>query len=152
MRSGGRHLTFEAFSQPALALDVDFVVVGSGAGGAAAAVILARAGLTVAIVEAGPWRAPEDYPSPSSGARRDLFADWGMLVTQTRALWPVVQASCVGGTTVINSAIVVRTPEDCFARWERDFGIEARDLKKRVWEHQDRLERELSAEVVPPDA
>jgi hypothetical protein len=45
MRSSGRHLSFEAFSQPALALEVDYVVVGSGAGGAAAAVILARAGV-----------------------------------------------------------------------------------------------------------
>src|SRR6185369_15000643 len=135
------------FGQPAVDLETDFVVVGSGAGGAAAAVILARGGVTVAIVEAGPWRAPEDYPSTTYGAMRDLFADWGTLVTRSRALWPMVQASCVGGTTVINSAIVVRTPGDCFARWEREYGIEGRDLRRRVWEHQDRLERELSAEV-----
>jgi choline dehydrogenase-like flavoprotein len=148
----GRHVTFEAFSQPALDVDADFVVVGSGAGGSAAAVILARGGHRVVIVEAGPWRAPEDYPFTTYGAMRDLFADWGSLVTQSRALWPVVQASCVGGTTVINSAIVVRTPADCFERWEREYGIDGASLRKRVWEHQDRLERELSAEVVPPDA
>lgn len=148
----GRHLTFEKLGQPALDAEVDFVVVGSGAGGAAAAVILARGGHRVAIVESGPWRAPVDYPSTTYGAMRDLFADWGSLVTQSRALWPVVQASCVGGTTVINSAIVVRTPGDCFARWEREYGIEAKSLEKRVWEHQDRLEHELSASVVPPDA
>ena len=63
-----------------------------------------------------------------------------------------MQASCVGGTTVINSAIVVRTPGDCFERWEREYGIDGDDLGERVWEHQDRIERELSAEVVPPDA
>jgi choline dehydrogenase-like flavoprotein len=148
----GRHASFEAFGQPALEVEVDFIVVGSGAGGAAAAVILARGGHRVAIIEAGPWRAPVDYPSTTYGAMRDLFADWGSLVTQSRAFWPVVQASCVGGTTVINSAIVVRTPGDCFDRWEREYGIEARSLEKRVWEHQDRLERELSASVVGPDA
>src|SRR6185369_7120877 len=140
------------FGQPAVELTVDFVVVGSGAGGAAAAVVLARAGRSVAIVEAGPWRAPEDYPFTTYGAMRDLFADWGSLVTRAKALWPIVQASCVGGTTVVNSAIVVRTPGDCFDRWEREYGAGGGDLAKRVWEHQDRLEAELSAVVVPPDA
>src|SRR6185369_454446 len=134
------------FGQPAVDLETDFVVVGSGAGGAAAAVILARAGRSVTIVEAGPWRAPEDYPSTTYGAMRDLFADWGALVTRSRALCPVVQASCVGGTTVINSAIVVRTPADCFDRWSREYGIDGESLGRRVWEHQDRLERELHAE------
>lgn len=148
----GRHITFESFAQKVVELSVDFVVVGSGAGGAAAAVILARAGHKVAIVEAGPWRAPEDYPYTTSGAMRDLFSDWGALVTRSRALWPIVQASCVGGTTVVNSAIVVRTPEDCFDRWSREYGIDGKGLSRRVWEHQDRIERELWAEVVPPDA
>jgi choline dehydrogenase-like flavoprotein len=148
----GSHLTFEAFSQPAVSLEADFVVVGSGAGGAAAAVVLARAGHHVVIVEAGPWRAPQDYPSTTYGAMRDLFADWGALVTESRALWPVVQASCVGGTTVINSAILVRTPGDCFDRWTREYGIDGAALEKKVGEHQDRIERELFAEEVPPDA
>jgi choline dehydrogenase-like flavoprotein len=149
--AAGRHVAFESFDQPGVELEADFVVVGSGAGGASAAVILARAGYRVAIVEAGPWRAPEDYPSTTYGAMRDLFPDWGALVTQSRALWPVVQASCVGGTTVVNSAIVVRTPGDCFERWEREYGID-RVLGPRVWAHQDRIEHELSADAVPPDA
>jgi choline dehydrogenase-like flavoprotein len=148
----GRHITFQSFAQPAVELEVDFVVVGSGAGGAAAAVILARAGRKVAIVEAGPWRAPEDYPFTAYGAMRDLLTDFGSLVTRSRALWPIVQASCVGGTTVVNSAIVVRTPGDCFERWSAEYGIDGKGLSRRVWEHQDRIERELSAEVVPPDA
>jgi choline dehydrogenase-like flavoprotein len=146
------HLTFVSHAQPAIDLEVDYVVVGSGAGGAAAAVILARAGRSVAIVEAGPWRAPEDYPSTTYGTMRDLFPAWGSLVTQSRALWPIVQAECVGGTTVINSAIVVRTPGDCFDRWKREYGVGGDDLAERVWRHQDRLEHELHAEVVPPDA
>jgi len=135
-----------------LELEVDYVVVGSGAGGAAAAVTLARGGAKVAIVEAGAWRDPEDYPGSSYGAMRDLFDDWGSQLARGRALWPIVQARTVGGTTVINSAICVRTPGDIFEQWERERGVGGDAMAERVWAHQDTLERELSVEEVPKDA
>ncbi len=135
-----------------LALEADYVVVGSGAGGASAAVTLARGGAEVAIVEAGAWRDPEDYPSTTYGAMRDLFDDWGSQLARGRAFWPIVQARCVGGTTVINSAICVRTPGDIFAQWEREHGVGGDAMAERVWRFQDRVEEELCVEEVPPSA
>ncbi|RZO59850.1 MAG: GMC oxidoreductase, partial [Sandaracinaceae bacterium] len=134
------------------ALEADYVVVGSGAGGAAAAVQLARGGAEVAIVEAGAWRDPADYPVTAYGAMRDLLDDWGSQIARGRALWPVVQARCVGGTTVVNSAICVRTPGDIFEQWKRERGLPERALSERVWAHQDTVERELCVEEVPPAA
>lgn len=122
----------------------DFVVVGSGAGGAAAAVTLARAGKSVALIEAGAWREPDDYPHTAYGAMRDLMDDWGSQVTMGRALWPVVQARTVGGTTVINSAICVRTPGDIFQQWKSQHGLD--ELEARVLGKQDQLEKDLSVE------
>src|SRR5690606_9867816 len=55
------HLSFKPRGEK-VAISADYVVVGSGAGGASAAVTLARAGATVAVIEAGPWRDPSDYP------------------------------------------------------------------------------------------
>lgn len=143
------HIAFRERGEP-VELEVDYVVVGSGAGGAAAAVTLARAGVEVAIVEAGAWRDPAHYPSSTYGAMRDLFDDWGTQITRGRAFWPVVQARTVGGTTVINSAICVRTPGDIFAQWERERGVGGDAMAERVWAHQDTLERELCVELVPP--
>jgi len=142
-------MTHLAFREEDVALEVDYVVVGSGAGGATAANALARGGATVALVEAGPWRDPDDYPSSTYGAMRDLFDDWGVGIARGRALWPIVQASCVGGTTVINCAICVRTPEDVMVGWERDLGVGDATWRGGMWKHQEKLEVELCAEVVP---
>lgn len=145
--TAGEHVSFRGRGERDVDLDFDFVVVGSGAGGATAAVTLARSGARVCIVEAGAWRSPEDYPSSAYGAMRDLMDDWGSQITVGRALWPVVQARTVGGTTVINSAICVRTPDDVFDRWKDEHGVDG--LRARVWAAQDRIERELSVEEVP---
>lgn len=141
------HVAYRSKDEAALDLDVDYVVVGSGAGGATAAITLARAGAKVAVVEAGAWRDPQDYPVSAYGNMRDLLDNWGAQITRGRALWPVVQARAVGGTTVVNSAICVRTPEDLFDAWEHEYGVSG--LKKSVYDAQDRIERELSVDVVP---
>ncbi len=146
----GEHVSYRDRGERDLDAAVDFVVVGSGAGGAAAAVALARGGASVAIVEAGAWRDPEDYPHSAYGGMRDLMDDWGSQVTMSRALWPVVQARTMGGTTVINSAICVRTPDDVFARWKRERSIDG--LRARVLAAQDRIEKDLFVEEVPPVA
>ncbi len=144
------HIAFRGQNEADFDSEVDYVVVGSGAGGATAAVTLARGGARVAIVEAGAWRDPEDYPCSAYGSMRDLMDDWGAQVTMGRALWPVVQARTMGGTTVINSAICVRTPDDIFAQWKKDYGIDG--LRTRVLAAQDRIERELFVEEVPAAA
>ncbi len=146
------HVSHTAYSDRRVELDADFVVVGSGAGGSAAALTLARGGASVLLVEAGAWRDPDDYPVSVYGAMRDLMDDWGSTITRGRALWPVVQASAVGGTTVINSAISVTTPGDIFAQWRDTLGVGDADFERSVLDHEARIEQELSVNAVPPPA
>jgi choline dehydrogenase-like flavoprotein len=145
--SAGTHIAFQEAGSKEVTAEVDFVVVGSGAGGATAAVTLARSGASVALIEAGAWRDPEHYPHSMFGQLRDLMDDWGAGVAIGKALWPLVQARTMGGTTVINSAICVRTPDDIFARWKAEHGLP--DLRSPVLAVQDRIEKEIPIEHVP---
>lgn len=143
-------MTHYAFRKGAkLVLETDWVVVGSGAGGATAALELARAGEHVTLVEAGAWRDPKDYPYSVYGTMRDWFYEWGSTVSVGRAISPVVQAIGVGGSTTINSAICVRTPEDVFDDWQREHGLDKARFSRELWRHQADLERELNAVEVP---
>ena len=128
---------------PRLEVDCDYVVVGSGAGGSCIAVTLARGGAKVCVVEAGAWRDPKDYPLSMLGVTRDFLLDWGTTVAKGSSYWPIVQGSAVGGTTVINSAIVVRTPADIFEQWEREHGVGGDALRDEIWRHQEKIEEEL---------
>jgi choline dehydrogenase-like flavoprotein len=100
----------------------DVVIVGSGAAGAAAACVLAEAGLDVLVLEEGAPLRPEDR-------RRDVFSgfaarwrDAGMQVAAGRGFMPVLQGVCVGGTTVVNGAIMHRLPPPIHDVWVRDHG------------------------------
>jgi choline dehydrogenase-like flavoprotein len=125
----------------------DYVVIGSGAAGAVAAHVLAKSGASVAIVEEGPWVRTRQFGERVYDAFRRLFRDAGMQVMEGRAYIPLLQGRCVGGSTVINSAIAHRTPEDVLDEWQR-FGLGASITARALEPHFDALERELSAQAV----
>lgn len=143
-----KHYAFQPSGQD-VELTADYVVVGSGAGGASVAVGLARLGADVVIVEAGPWRDPDDYPTTTYGAMRDMMDDFGTGIALGKAALPIVQARVVGGTTTINSAIVVRTPGDVFQQWQDEHGSGGDTMAQGVWRAQDIVEHDLNVSKVP---
>lgn len=135
-----------------LARDVDeafdFVVVGSGAAGAVAAHTLARAGFAVAMVEEGPWVRTREFGEKVSDAFTRMYRDAGTQVIEGHAYIPLIQGRCVGGSTVMNSAIAHRTPEDVLAEWEARFGLGPHIHARALEPHFDALEKELNAHAV----
>jgi choline dehydrogenase-like flavoprotein len=107
----------------------DVVVVGSGAGGASAARVLAEHGLDVVVLERGPFRNAADYSTDPLAALGTLYREAGMTFCEGRPAIPLPVGRCVGGTTVINSGTCLRPPSDVMTRWRERHGIEwAADL------------------------
>jgi choline dehydrogenase-like flavoprotein len=121
--------------------ECDVVIVGSGAGGAVAAAILAEAGLDVIVLETGQSYNRDSYPSDPLEAIAALYRDAGLTIAEGRPPIPVPVARTVGGTTVINSGTCFRAPEPVLEDWRRRFGIEwANDLDPRFAEAEEFLQ------------
>ncbi|HEX2436082.1 MAG TPA: GMC family oxidoreductase [Solirubrobacterales bacterium] len=120
--------------------ECDVVVVGSGAGGAVAAAILAAAGLDVIVLEAGPYMTRDTYPDDPVEALSALYRDGGLTIAEGRPAVPVPVGRAVGGTTVINSGTALRAPERVLAKWRREHGIRwATELEAEFADAEKRL-------------
>lgn len=107
-----------------LVLAGDVAVVGSGAGGAITAEILARAGLRVLIVEEGAWRdTREDVDLREGPTFARLYQDGAVRPTADGGI-AVVQGRTVGGSTTVNWTSCFRTPEPALRWWREAHGLE----------------------------
>jgi choline dehydrogenase-like flavoprotein len=103
--------------------DCDVAIVGSGAGGAAAAAILAEAGLDVMVLESGPYVDKTSYPTDPLDGLPLLYRDGGMTIAMGKPAIPIPVGRTVGGTTVINSGTCFRAPAEVLEEWQQNEGI-----------------------------
>jgi choline dehydrogenase-like flavoprotein len=126
----------------------DYVIVGSGAAGATAARVLADTGAQIAVVEEGPAVTTAEFSDRVFPTFRRMMRGMGAQVSRGRASMPVIQGSCLGGTTVVNSAIVWRIPDDVWEPWKTEYGIGNALPLDALHQHWDQIERELSVRPV----
>jgi choline dehydrogenase-like flavoprotein len=107
-------------------IEVDFVVVGSGAGGSVAAAVLAEAGAKVAIIEEGGHYTRADFNMQEAWAYSTLYQEHGNRATEDLSII-VLQGRSVGGGTTINWTSSFRTPERVLALWAERHGVRGLD-------------------------
>lgn len=104
-------------------LEADVVVIGTGAGGAAAAYELASRGLAVVMIEEGEYYNRSHFNGKLDEVIPKLYRGLGATMTLGNATIPIPIGRSVGGTTTINSGTCMRTPPAILQRWQQEFGL-----------------------------
>ncbi len=124
----------------ALALNCDVCVVGSGPAGTVLAHRLAAEGLDVVVLEAGAVVRQRDKGGEAGEMLTRWFWDGGLRTTRGNIVMPTLQARCLGGGSVFNSAICMRAADSALRRWADEDGVQG--LTPEVMaRHYDTVER-----------
>ena len=123
--------------------ETDFVIIGTGAGGATAARVLDAAGHGVVMLEEGPQLRAGARPRELLDAMAQSVRELATQTTRGGHPIPLLQGKCVGGSTAINSGIIWRLPDDVREDWNARFGLgellEARGLEDTFARLEDEL-------------
>jgi choline dehydrogenase-like flavoprotein len=128
--------------------ECDVLIVGSGAGGATTAAILAEAGLDVIVVEEGPWVAQGSVVPFSLEQMDRQYRSGGVTVALGLPSIAYTEGRCAGGGTEVNSGLYRRPPAETLERWRSEYSI--RDFTTGdVEQICDEVESALSVQTVP---
>lgn len=127
----------------------DYVIVGTGAGGATAARVLAAAGHDVLMVEEGPRLGPDERPRDLLRGMGRSVRGMGTQATLGTTPIPLIQGRLVGGSTAINSGIIWRMPDDVRKEWTDDHGLGWLVDEREMERIYDVIEEELEVAKTP---
>lgn len=101
----------------------DVCVVGSGAGGGVLAHALVEKGLSVVLLEEGPYATRRDFDMQEATAYPRFYQELGNRTTDDQAI-SILQGRAVGGGTTINWCACFRPPQKVLALWKDRHGVE----------------------------
>jgi choline dehydrogenase-like flavoprotein len=119
-------------------LQADVVIVGTGPGGAAIARVLAESGRKVVLVEEGP--PASRFRRNFTNAQRYHFQEGGAMVAGGSGLMPIAAGRGVGGGSLVNSAIALRTPAAVLDGWAALLGGDDRFSRSKLDPVYDEIE------------
>jgi len=126
--------------------EVDYCIIGSGAAGGVLAYRLGKekgGADSICVLERGGSYGPRrDFSENEMKMISMLYTEGGLQVTRSFD-FTILQAECVGGTTVVNNAVCFRMPEETASEWS-NFGIDTAALSS----HYDSIAAEINISPV----
>ena len=125
---------------------VQVLIIGSGAGGAMTAQVLASQGMDVLIVEEGKRWDLSDYGNNCPDGMSKLYRRGGMTPIMGKVPIGYAEGQCFGGGTEINSGFWHRTPPEILLRWKAQYDLD-NALPGDLAPHFEWIEKELNVSL-----
>jgi choline dehydrogenase-like flavoprotein len=129
--------------------EADVAVVGSGPCGSVVTRELQRLGKRVVLLEEGPPFTPADFRLDGATSMTRTMREGGLRTTRGYVM-PTMQAICLGGGSLVNSAICPRAPDFVLDDWCSEFELE-RTARKDLDPHYDAVAEFLGIAPTPDD-
>jgi len=128
----------------------DFVIIGSGPGGAIAANKLREAGFNTCLLETGRIYKNKRILPFSYNEMLHQYKHAGITTTLGNANITYVEGATFGGGSEINSGLYHRTPKDILSLWKTKYGLIDSEPEK-LEKHYKLIEKELCISYSPTD-
>lgn len=138
----------QVITQPKAELNYEFVVIGSGPGGAITACLLAEAGRNVLLIEEGDYLSLESCTPFSRMEMVQKYRNGGQTIAMGKNKVAYVEGRCVGGGSEINSGLYHRTPPDILETWRREFNVDGL-ADEELRPHFEACEKDVSVSLLP---
>ena len=127
---------------------LDVIIVGSGVSGGRMAQELSEAGLRVLILEAGKEYSAKTFPRTELAYSTQLFWNGGLEISTDGSIG-LLRGKCVGGTSVVNQALLDRFDDSAWGDWRSVSGVPY-FTRAAMEEHYEKCEAELSISEIDP--
>lgn len=101
---------------------IDFIIIGSGVSGGRIALELTRSGARCLLLEAGKRFSSRQFPLEEIDYSSQLFWGGGLELSHDGKMG-FLRGKCVGGTSIVNQALLDEFDEDAWQDWRNRTGI-----------------------------